>query len=369
MFCYLAKYTITAANGQLFSPADTALCGLAVPKNRQHVLLTRFRKEARPGDRSPDLRDRLDIWYYFVRFSIPSFSLFGTFVTGSFPVCAFPLTNEHCAMKLPSQYSRWYELISILVERNLKIRYKGSVLGFFWSLLTPGATILMYAIFAKILKFNGGQSDYLQFLVCGILVWQFTAGTLNDSLYAIAGNANLVKKVYFPRIILPITTVFANGVNFLLTIIPLLIYLAVTHTLDLSNAFWLVPAVVFHLLLCMGISAFVSTANVYFRDTQHMVGIGQLAWFFLTPVFYDVSMQMGVFSENSFFHPGIVFLNPMTGILSFYRRGLMNADLLPTAVASISPAWVWLSPALCVAVFLLGLFTLNRGNRGFGDVL
>lgn len=278
------------------------------------------------------------------------------------------LTNEHCAMKIPTQYSRWYELISILVERNLKIRYKGSVLGFFWSLLTPGLTILMYAVFAKILKFNGGQANYLQFLVCGILVWQFTAGTLNDSLYAIAGNANLVKKVYFPRIILPITTVFANGVNFLLTVIPLLIYLAATHSLDLSNAIWLVPAVGFHLLLCMGIAAFVSTANVFFRDTQHMVGIGQLAWFFLTPVFYDVSMQMGVFPEKSILNPGIVFLNPMTGILSFYRRGLMNTDLLPAATA-ISPAWLWLSPALCVVVFLLGLFTLNRGNRGFGDVL
>ena len=101
------------------------------------------------------------------------------------------------------------ELLVTLVKRNLKIRYKGSVLGFFWSLLTPALTILMYAVFAHILKFNKGQPHYLQFLVSGIIVWGFTAGSLNDSLYSIAGNANLVKKVYFPRAILPLSTAFA----------------------------------------------------------------------------------------------------------------------------------------------------------------
>ena len=115
---------------------------------------------------------------------------------------------------------KWAELTRILTARNLKIRYKGSVLGFFWSLLTPALTILMYAVFAHILKFNKGQPHYLQFLVSGIIVWGFTAGCLNDSLFSIAGNSNLVKKVYFPRAILPLATALANGVNFLLTRLP-----------------------------------------------------------------------------------------------------------------------------------------------------
>lgn len=264
-------------------------------------------------------------------------------------------------------YSRWHELIQILVVRNLKIRYKGSALGFFWSLLTPGLTILMYAVFAKILKFNGGQAHYLQFLVTGILVWQFTAGTLSDSLAAISGSSNLVKKVYFPRIILPVTTVFANGVNFLLTIVPLLLYLALTHTLVLTHALWLIPAVLFQLFLCVGIACFVATLNVYFRDMQHMVGIGQMAWFFLTPVFYDTAMQISAFPLPGV-SPGLIFLNPMTGILAFYRRGFMGEALLPEA-CGLSPAWVWVSAAMCVVVFLLGLWTLRRGDRGFGDVL
>ena len=139
--------------------------------------------------------------------------------------------------------ARWFELTRILAARNLKIRYKGSALGFFWSLLTPAATILMYAVFAKILKFAGGES-YLPFLVTGIVVWGFTAGTLNDSLHAIAGNSNLVKKVWFPRAILPLSTTLANAVNFLLTLSafpassPRSTYSSATRSMRSGSASW-----------------------------------------------------------------------------------------------------------------------------------
>ena len=158
-------------------------------------------------------------------------------------------------MQRNASWTKWWELLRILTARNLKIRYKGSVLGFFWSLLTPALTILMYAIFAHILKFNKGQPHYLQFLVSGIIVWGFTVGSLNDSLFSIAGNANLVKKVYFPRAILPLTTALANGVNFLLTFVPLMLYLALTGTLAWGpGLLWLLPAFAFHLALCAGIA-------------------------------------------------------------------------------------------------------------------
>ena len=265
------------------------------------------------------------------------------------------------------------ELLVTLVKRNLKIRYKGSVLGFFWSLLTPALTILMYAVFAHILKFNQGQPHYLQFLVSGIIVWSFTAGSLNDSLFSIAGNANLVKKVYFPRAILPLSTALANGVNFLLTFIPLILYLAVTRTLAPGpGLLWLIPAFFFHLALCAGIACLVGTLNVFFRDTQHIVGIGQLAWFFLTPVFYFPKMQLEAAPLPEAWK-GLVFLNPMTGVLALYRRGLMGAaeqPLVPAEFAADVPVW-WtaLSCAMCLAVLAAGLAALRRGDRSFGDAL
>ena len=239
---------------------------------------------------------------------------------------------------------KWAELTRILTARNLKIRYKGSVLGFFWSLLTPALTILMYAVFAHILKFNKGQPHYLQFLVSGIIVWGFTAGCLNDSLFSIAGNANLVKKVFFPRAILP----WGPGL------------------------LWLLPAFAFHLALCTGIALLVGTLNVFFRDTQHVVGIGQLAWFFLTPVFYFPQMQLEAAGFLGAWR-GLVFLNPMTGVLALYRRALMGAaeqPLVPPAFAADVPAWwVGVSCAMCLAVLAIGVAALRRGDRTFGDEL
>ena len=260
-------------------------------------------------------------------------------------------------------------LMRMLVARNLKIRYKGSALGFFWSLLTPALTILMYAVFARILKFNNGQAHYLEYLVVGTVAWGFTAGSMNDSLSSIAGNANLVKKVFFPRVILPLSTAAANCVNFALTLLPLLLFLLATGALDLSHALWLVPAFAVQAVLCAGICCLVGTLNVFFRDTQHIVGVGQMAWFFLTPVFYGVSMQLEAFPAAPALKR-LVFLNPMTGILAMYRRGLMGQPLVPAEWAEAVPASsVAISCAVSVAVLLLGCKALRAGDKRFGDVL
>ncbi len=269
------------------------------------------------------------------------------------------------------------ELVRMLVTRNLKIRYKGSALGFAWSLFTPLAMIAIYAVFAGVLGMRrallglaGNSFDYLPFLVTGIVAWQFTAGVLSDALHAIAGNANLVKKVYFPRVLLPVSTVLANGVNFLLTFAVLLAYLALAGALRLSAAsLWLVPALALQFALCVGVALLVATLNVFFRDTEHLVGLVSLAWFFLTPVMYETALQTEALSRFEGFPAalrGLVFLNPMTGVLALYRRALMGMDLVP---AGVSPAWVLLSVGAVLLLLVLGAAALRAGDRRFGDVL
>lgn len=275
------------------------------------------------------------------------------------------------------------ELLWMLAARNLKIRYKGSALGFFWSLLTPLAMIVIYALFAgllglrrALLGLDGATFDYLPFLVTGIVVWQFTVGSLTDSLNAIVGNANLVKKVYFPRIILPASTVAANTVNFLLTFLILLLYLALTGSLRIGPAtLWLIPAFALHLLLCLGIALIVSTLNVFFRDTEHIVGLLVLAWFFLSPIMYETSLQLTAAAPRM---PasllGLIFLNPMTGLLALYRRALLGMALAPAIpgtdpAVALSPCWILLSPLSALLLLAIGLHALHLGNRHFGDVL
>lgn len=256
------------------------------------------------------------------------------------------------------------ELIESLVGRNLKIRYKGSALGFLWSLLTPLCFILIYAVFARLLKFGGLTPDYLQYLVCGIIVWQFTVGCLNDSLHSISGNANLVKKVFFPRVILPLSTALANLVNYMLTFAVLMLYLVASGHARLGCGWLLVPAFAMHFALCLGLCCLCGTSNVFFRDTEHIVGVVSQAWFFTTPVMYPVSFQLDFLPADVGW---LAYLNPMTGILALYRKAVLGhaieAGGCPPAAA------VAVSALVCAAVLVVGRQALRAGDARFGDVL
>lgn len=261
-------------------------------------------------------------------------------------------------VKLFSDIYKRREMLSLLVARNLKIRYKNSVLGFFWSLLIPVFLILIYAVFARMLRFDGGRPHYLQFLVIGIVCWQFLIMCLNDSLNTVSGNANLIKKTSFPRVILPLAMVAANLVNFLLTTVVLVVYLLAMH-LPFSHLLWLPAVVLTQCALCLGLAMILSAANVFFRDTEHILQILTLGWFFLTPIFYPVQMQYQIIPANLHW---LAFLNPMSGILCAYR-GVWMSDPLP------SLGFVGLSFAVSWIVLGIGVLFFQRVQPHFSDEL
>ncbi len=240
------------------------------------------------------------------------------------------------------------DLIVMLVVRNLKIRYKGSVLGFFWSLLVPALMIVLYGFFAHLLRFAQSQQNYLPFLMVGIVVWQFLTMCLNDSLASVVGNSTLVKKAAFPRLILPLTMVAANLVNFLLTVVILAVFLAAAGAAQAHHAVAVVPAVLTQTALCLGLSCLVGASNVFFRDTSHLLSIALLAWFFVSPVFYPIGMQLAMLPKTLNWLP---YLNPMTGLLAIYRLALIGEPLfVPHVLISCVVAWALLP--LGVAVFM-----------------
>ncbi len=264
------------------------------------------------------------------------------------------------------------ELISSLVGRNLKIRYKGSALGFLWSLLTPLSSILIYAVFAKLLKFGG--DGFLPYLISGVIIWQLTVSCLTDSLYAIIGNANLVKKVLFPRLILPLSTAFANTINFLFTFIVLFIYLLVAKNLDYSALYLLPLAILMQLMLCIGITAICSTMNVFFRDTEHIISVIAQAWFFMTPIMYPIDYQVSIVAAHGL-PLWTVYLNPMTGILALYREALLINPTLAIQTAGVTSAQICslehigVSFIVSFLLMLCGPKVLKIGDKHFGDVL
>ena len=242
----------------------------------------------------------------------------------------------------------------MLVERNLKIRYKNSFLGFFWSLGSPVFMILIYALFLRVIRFE----IKLPVLVSGIIVWQFLAMCMGDALHAVVGNANLVTKAAFPRLILPCATVGANLINFLLSCLVLLGYLLVAGS-RFGPVYWFPLILLTHLALCLGVALAIASVNVFFRDTEHLLSVVMLAWFFMTPVIYPVTM---VTDELPAWTHWLYFANPMAGIVSAYRTAFISAPAMPAGLTTLSFGMAWLVLAAGYAIF-------QAGQAGFSDEL
>jgi ABC-type polysaccharide/polyol phosphate export permease len=301
------------------------------------------------------------------------------------------------------------ELLWILVQRNLKIRYKNSVLGFFWTLLGPIFLILIYWAFIRLLKIEIS----INALITGIIVWQFVAMSLGDSLNSILGNASLVTKTAFPRFLLPLATVSANFINYLLTFIVLLVFLLARNAEP--GAVYILPLILLtQFALCLGLGFLVSGLNVFFRDVEHLMNVLLLAWFFLSPVMYTntyVTNQLagqviptnpyvtdtsvgemmhtntyltdqiagemmhtnmyvtdplpgpGRFSESTAELLHACYLaNPIAGIVTSYRYVLLQEDMLPLA-------WFVAPFVLSWGILFGGLAVFRKLERRFGDEL
>jgi ABC-2 type transport system permease protein len=246
------------------------------------------------------------------------------------------------------------ELLFMLAVRTLRIRYQGSALGFVWTLLGPVALIVVYWVFLSLLKTPIG----LPALITGILAWHFLSLCMGDGLSAIVGNVSLVTKAAFPRILLPLSMVLANLVNFLLSLLILGIFLLV-FVGTTGPLYWIIPALLTQLALCIGVAMIVAASNVFFRDTEHLLGIVTLAWFFLSPVVYLTDLVFDRFSRPIHL---LFFANPMTGILSVYRHALLGSAMPDGLLVALSFAVAWV-------VFAGGVAIFQAQERRFGDEL
>lgn len=213
------------------------------------------------------------------------------------------------------------ELIRNLVVRDLKVRYKSSVLGIAWSWMSPLLMMIVYTVFFTIFLHND-VPRYPVLLLCGLLPWSFFNDSVFQATGSIIGNAHLIKKVYFPREVLPISAVLSNLVNFLIAL-PIFFALVLVSGAPLSWWALLLPiTIMIQVVFTLGLAFLLATLNVFYRDTQHILGVLMVAWFFLTPVFYPI-----VTVPQEAHVLGIAFnarlwlrrLNPMASIIASYR--------------------------------------------------
>ncbi len=214
------------------------------------------------------------------------------------------------------------ELVAMLVMRELKARYKNSALGFLWSLLNPLGMMVVFTIVSTFLMPSNQIDKYPIFLLCGLLPWNFFQAGVVGSIDSVVGNANLIKKVYFPREVLPIVSVLAQLVNFLLALVVLFAVLLVFRA-HISPWVWALPLVIFvQTLLILGVALILSTLNVFYRDVAMIMEVVMLAWFFLTPIFYPIDVlprSAELFGITINLHWWMYVINPMSSIISAYR--------------------------------------------------
>jgi len=256
-----------------------------------------------------------------------------------------------------------YELLHNLVLRELKARYKGSALGFLWAVLTP---LFMAAIYVFFLRLLAGRGISVEEVILGVFAWTFTAQTVQGGMMAITGNANLVKKVAFPRALLPAAVTVANAVNYLLSLIVQFVVvgiLLIRRGEFFSPWIALMPAIfITHCALNLALALLLASANVYFRDTQHLTGVGLSAWFFVSPVMYGLSLLERWSGEWPWL-VRVYVLNPLTPILTAWRAAILPGVAFPWngwMVAGWAVSWMLLAMAWWV---------FRKAQRNFADWL
>lgn len=253
------------------------------------------------------------------------------------------------------QIVKFRALVWALVQRHLILRYRGSVLGFLWTLLNPLCLMLVYVLVFKFyVRFEAVQ-NYAVFVFCGLLPWIWTTTSINESTVSIVNSGHLITKSLFPPHILPVVAIFTNLINFLLSL-PILFILMFVQGQPLSLTILFLPVIVFlHALLLYGIGLALASLNVHFRDIQHLIGNFLTFLFFLCPILYPANVVPEVFRFSLQF-------NPFAILTSAYQEVLLNGNV-PDLSGLV------LLTLFSLVLYYFGVRVFNRYRESFAEAL
>ena len=256
-----------------------------------------------------------------------------------------------------ARLGRYRGLIQSLVARELKARYRGSVLGFFWSFFNPLLLLLVYTfVFSYVLEAKSAYADpYALFLFCGILPWTWFSTSLSESAGVLISGGNLIKKVLFPAEILPIVSVLANMVHFLFGL-PILVLFLIYYQVPLriTELAWFPVVVLVQLILTLGFALILSALTVHFRDIRDILGNLLTVWFFVTPIIYtwlDAPARIKpVLNLNPFMHLAVSYQE-----ILFFEGPFGHLK------------WLLALGGASVVFFLFGYFVFDRLRDTFAE--
>jgi lipopolysaccharide transport system permease protein len=255
---------------------------------------------------------------------------------------------------------KYRELLYFLVWRDIKVRYKQTVLGVAWIVLQPVVSMIVFTfLFGNLLKVSSGNVPYPIFNFAALLPWNYFAQSLNRSSTSLVGNAQLITKVYFPRLIIPISGVISGIVDFLVAFLVLIVLMGIYRIAPTWRVIYLPGFLLLALMTALGFSLWLSALNVRYRDVQYIVPYMVQMWMYVTPVVYGTTL----FPENIRW---LLALNPMTGVVEGFRWALLG-DRLADAQA---PGLLFAASILIsLLVLVSGAMFFRRTERTFADIV
>lgn len=248
------------------------------------------------------------------------------------------------------------ELLYFLTWRDVKVRYKQTLLGAAWAIIQPFFTMIIFSLFfGKLAKVPSDGIPYPVFAYAALVPWTFFANGLTQSSNSLVGNANLIKKVYFPRPIVPLSSIFSGVVDFVLSFLVLLGMMLFYQMPLTGNIVWLPFLMGLALASSLGAGLWLSAMNVQFRDIRYAVPFLVQAWMFATPIAYPSSLLPEPWRM-------IYGLNPMVGVVEGFRWALLGASAAPAPILAASSM-------AALALLIGGAFYFRRMERGFADVV
>jgi len=248
------------------------------------------------------------------------------------------------------------ELLYFLIWRDVKVRYKQTALGAAWAVIQPFFMMVVFSLFfGRLAKVPSDGIPYPVFTFCALLPWQLFANALTESSNSLVGNQNLITKVYFPRLVVPISAVLGGLVDFVIAFV-ILLGMMLYYGIVPGWAIVTLPGfILLALLTALGVGLWLSALNVQYRDVRYTIGFLVQLWLFLTPVAYPSSIVPEKWRP-------LYGLNPMAGVVEGFRWALLGKSQPPGAM-------LWVSVAVVIVILFGGLYYFRRMEQQFADIV
>lgn len=248
------------------------------------------------------------------------------------------------------------ELLFFMIWRDVKVRYKQTVMGMSWAVIQPFFTMVIFSLFfGRLAQVPSDGIPYPIFSYAALVPWGFFANGLTNSANSLVTNSNLLKKVYFPRLVLPISTVVGGVVDFVIAFVVLLFMMLYFGVMPTVNILWLPFFLLLALITSLGVGLWFSAMNVQFRDVRYAVPFLVQVWLFATPIAYPSSLLDEPWKT-------LYGLNPMAGVVEGFRWALLGTDTAPGPMIIVSAV-------MAVLLLVSGLFYFRRMEKGFADLV